>query len=129
MIELISGMPEPLLGRIFLSAKIKAFSRFKRFLCFNMIDVRCLRIIPWVHKLHVEHHWSGGYLFKSGLFQRFCDPTFRVMSYLICLSVMFQISDFRLVTLQDFELAFWLPRNLIALISPDTSRRPFVTSL
>jgi hypothetical protein len=32
--ELVSGMPAPQFGRIFVSARIRAGSRFKRFLCF-----------------------------------------------------------------------------------------------
>jgi hypothetical protein len=53
MIELFYGMPVPQFGgRIFVSARIRAGSRSKRFLCFVLVDVRCLRI-P-----HVEDHCS-----------------------------------------------------------------------
>jgi hypothetical protein len=33
-------------GRIFVSARIRAGSRFKRFLCFVLIEVRCFRVPP-----------------------------------------------------------------------------------
>jgi hypothetical protein len=33
-------------GQIFVSARIRAGSRFNRFLCFILIDVRCFRVLP-----------------------------------------------------------------------------------
>jgi hypothetical protein len=45
MTELVSGMPGPQFGdESSLSARIRAGSRFKRFLCFVFIDVRQYRV-------------------------------------------------------------------------------------
>jgi hypothetical protein len=44
-IELVYGMPAPQIrGRIFVSARIEAGLKFKRFLYFVSIDARCFRI-------------------------------------------------------------------------------------
>jgi hypothetical protein len=57
MIELVSVMPAlKFRGRIFLSARIRAGSRFKRFLCFGLVGVRQFRIPPGVCELQVEDH-------------------------------------------------------------------------
>jgi hypothetical protein len=64
MIELVSGMPAPQFGeRMFVSARIRAGSRFKRFLCSVLIDVRCfsysltrLRVPSRVRIPQVEDH-------------------------------------------------------------------------
>jgi hypothetical protein len=53
MTELVSGMPAPQFGdESSLSVRIRAGSRFKRFLCFVWIDVRCFRVPQ------VQDHWS-----------------------------------------------------------------------
>jgi hypothetical protein len=45
MIQLVSGKPAPQFGdESSLSVRIRAGSRFKRFLCFVLIDVKCLRV-------------------------------------------------------------------------------------
>jgi hypothetical protein len=44
--------------RIFMSARIRAGSRFKRFLRFVLIDVRCFHVSPWVRVPQVEDHCS-----------------------------------------------------------------------
>jgi hypothetical protein len=45
MIELVSGMPAPQFGdESSLSARISTGSRFKRFMCFVLIDVRSFRV-------------------------------------------------------------------------------------
>jgi hypothetical protein len=41
------------------SARIRAGSRFKRFLCLVLIYVRCFRVPPWVRVTQVEDHCSG----------------------------------------------------------------------
>jgi hypothetical protein len=47
MIELLSGMPAPQFGEeSSLSARFRAGSRFKRFLCFYLIVVRCFHVHP-----------------------------------------------------------------------------------
>jgi hypothetical protein len=38
------------------SARIRAGSRFKRFLCFVLIDVRCFRVPPGICAAQVEQH-------------------------------------------------------------------------
>jgi hypothetical protein len=43
-------------GRIFMSARIGAGSRFKRFLCSVMIDIRCSRVLSGVLVPQVEDH-------------------------------------------------------------------------
>jgi hypothetical protein len=39
---------------------IRAGSRFKRFLCFVLINVRCFRVPPGVRVPQVEDHWKIG---------------------------------------------------------------------
>jgi hypothetical protein len=52
MIELVSGMPARQLGdESSLSARIRAGSRFKQFLCFVLINVRYFSVPQ------VEAHW------------------------------------------------------------------------
>jgi hypothetical protein len=47
MTELVSGMPAPQFGdESSLSVKIRVGSRFKRFLRFVLIGVRCFRVPP-----------------------------------------------------------------------------------
>jgi hypothetical protein len=47
MIELASSMPAPQFGEeIFVSARIRAGSRFRTLLCFVLIVVRCFRVPP-----------------------------------------------------------------------------------
>jgi hypothetical protein len=59
MIELVSGMPAPQFGdESSLSARIRAGSRFKRFMCFALIDILCFRLPPEVGVHQVEDHWS-----------------------------------------------------------------------
>jgi hypothetical protein len=68
MIELVSGMPAPQFGdESSLSARIRSGSRAKRYLCFVLTDVRCLRVLPGVRLSQVEDHcyrlwscWKGG---------------------------------------------------------------------
>jgi hypothetical protein len=45
MTELVSGMPAPQFGD-FVSVRIRVGSRFKQFLCFVLINVRCLHVPP-----------------------------------------------------------------------------------
>jgi hypothetical protein len=45
MIELVSG-------EIFVNVRIRAGSRFGRFLCFVFIDARCLRVPPLLYTTH-----------------------------------------------------------------------------
>jgi hypothetical protein len=53
MIELVSGTPERQFGDgSSISARIRAGSRFERFLCFVLIDVRYFDVSQ------VEGHWS-----------------------------------------------------------------------
>jgi hypothetical protein len=55
MIELVSGMPTPQFGdESLLSLRIGAGSRFNRFLCFVLIDIKCLRVPLWVHVTRIE---------------------------------------------------------------------------
>jgi hypothetical protein len=66
MTELASGMPAPQFEeKFFVSARIRVGSRFKRVLCFLLIDVRCfgiplrcLLVILGVWVPQVEYHWS-----------------------------------------------------------------------
>jgi hypothetical protein len=44
-------------GRVFLSVRIRASLRFKRILCFVLIDVRYFRIPLGVRLTQVEDHW------------------------------------------------------------------------
>jgi hypothetical protein len=43
-------------GRIFMSARIRSNSRFKRFLCSILIDIRCFRLPLGVRVPQVEYH-------------------------------------------------------------------------
>jgi hypothetical protein len=74
MIELVSVMPAPKFGdESSLSARIRAGSRFSRFLCFVLIDVRCFRVIAKMFSgisiTQVEYQWFKAYprLKTSGL--------------------------------------------------------------
>jgi hypothetical protein len=51
MIELDSGIPAP-------QFVDESGSRFKRFLCFVLIDVTCFRLPPGVRVPQVEYHQS-----------------------------------------------------------------------
>jgi hypothetical protein len=51
MIELVWHGNTSIRERVFMIVKIRAGSRFKQFLCFALIDVRCSRIPQ------VEDHW------------------------------------------------------------------------
>jgi hypothetical protein len=66
MTELVSGTTTPQFrGRIFASARMRAGSRSRRFLCFALIDVRCFRVLPKIFSntpggasvLQVKHYW------------------------------------------------------------------------
>jgi hypothetical protein len=46
------------------SVRIRAGSRFKQFLCFVLIDVRYLRVLPGVHVPQTEDHCSRGHCFS-----------------------------------------------------------------
>jgi hypothetical protein len=48
-------------GMNVVSARIRAGSRFKRILCFVLIDVRCSRVVQ------VEDHWFSGLLINRSL--------------------------------------------------------------
>jgi hypothetical protein len=74
MIELVSGMPAPQFRRrIFVSAKIRAGSRFKRFLCFILIYITSFSVPLGVCVPQVKYHCSNlrlcpdSTLFVSGL--------------------------------------------------------------
>jgi hypothetical protein len=58
-------------GRLFVSARIRAGSKFKRFLCFVLIDVRCFRLRPGVSVFQDEDHcprvYFPGLIHKSTL--------------------------------------------------------------
>jgi hypothetical protein len=56
MIELVSGMPARYGDDIYVSARIRAGSRFKRFLCFVFIDAKGFTILLVVRVTQVENH-------------------------------------------------------------------------
>jgi hypothetical protein len=64
MTELVPDMPAPEFGdETSLGPRIGAGSRFKRFLCFVLIDVRCLSVPPEVCVPHVIDHYSRLYIY------------------------------------------------------------------
>jgi hypothetical protein len=67
MIELVSGMPAPQFeDESSLIARIRAASRFKRFLSFVLMVVRCFRIPPGIRVPHVEGHCLSLYCGQFG---------------------------------------------------------------
>jgi hypothetical protein len=79
-------------GRIFVSAKIRASSRFKRFLCFVLIDVRCFRVLPKMSSiLQVEDHWSTAWAFLGRSLRSWVGISFEVwmsvIFYFVCVAL------------------------------------------
>jgi hypothetical protein len=56
MTELVSSMPAPQFGGEFFSARMRAGSKFKRFLHFVFNDVRCFQVPSGVRLLQIEDH-------------------------------------------------------------------------